>query len=297
MPKLDDYKKILVCPHCRGPLTFNPEGTSLDCRSCPEIYAIENGIPVLLPGRSRQKFREQLGTSRPVSGLQKRVSALLAALRAPEPYRLSRQKKRVASFLSGIAAGELVLDLGSGGRRLKENIINADITAGGPVDMVADGHQLPFADNSLGAVICISVLEHTWDPAQVVREISRVLRPGGQVYLEIPFLYPYHPATGTVMDYHRFTDEGIALLTPAFRKIELGTSAGPGTGLVLFLEHYLAELLNFWHRRSWPREIIRIVTRWIFWPLVWLDPLLSRSTAVASVFYYRGEKPRSADKP
>jgi len=48
------------------------------------------------------------------------------------------------------------------------------------------GEQLPLAGESLDAVVCCSVLEHVREPAAVLEEISRVLRPGGWLYLGVP---------------------------------------------------------------------------------------------------------------
>jgi SAM-dependent methyltransferase len=46
-----------------------------------------------------------------------------------------------------------------------------------------DGASLPFADGSFDAVTCLDVIEHLLDPAHVMREIARVLRPAGLGYV------------------------------------------------------------------------------------------------------------------
>ncbi len=47
----------------------------------------------------------------------------------------------------------------------------------------AHAERLPFGDESFSAVTFIDVIEHVHDPRAAVREIARVLRPGGVLYL------------------------------------------------------------------------------------------------------------------
>lgn len=50
---------------------------------------------------------------------------------------------------------------------------------------VAGGEAIPFADSSFDCVVCTSTLCSVEDPAQVMREFDRILRPGGQaLFLE-----------------------------------------------------------------------------------------------------------------
>src|SRR6478672_3807872 len=46
-------------------------------------------------------------------------------------------------------------------------------------DIVGDIHNLPFADESIDAVICLAVLEHVEDPIKAMKEIYRVLKKDG----------------------------------------------------------------------------------------------------------------------
>ncbi|TSC58672.1 MAG: type 11 methyltransferase [Candidatus Peregrinibacteria bacterium Greene0416_19] len=51
---------------------------------------------------------------------------------------------------------------------------------------VADAHALPFPDHSFDAVFCLEMLEHIYDPSQALREMRRVLRPGGYCVFLVP---------------------------------------------------------------------------------------------------------------
>ena len=48
-----DLLPILACPRCKGPLSLNADDTELICAQCQIAYAIEDGIPVLLPDSGR----------------------------------------------------------------------------------------------------------------------------------------------------------------------------------------------------------------------------------------------------
>ncbi|HEY6124678.1 MAG TPA: methyltransferase domain-containing protein, partial [Steroidobacteraceae bacterium] len=57
----------------------------------------------------------------------------------------------------------------------------------GQTGVVADVQQLPFASGSFDSVVANNVLEHLTDPLQGLREIRRVLAPGGRLFTLIPF--------------------------------------------------------------------------------------------------------------
>lgn len=54
---------------------------------------------------------------------------------------------------------------------------------------IYNGRTLPFSDNYFDFVICSSVLEHTSFPEETIKEIFRVLRPGGRIFLSVPNKY------------------------------------------------------------------------------------------------------------
>jgi SAM-dependent methyltransferase len=71
----------------------------------------------------------------------------------------------------------------------------------GKTHIICDIAQIPEPDASFDAVLCTEVLEHVPDPALVLSELTRLLRPGGRIILSAPFgsfthFAPFHFCTG-----------------------------------------------------------------------------------------------------
>ena len=69
------------------------------------------------------------------------------------------------------------------------------------IDIVSDIADIPVQDASFDAVLCSEVLEHVSDPVVALKELRRVLKPGGTLIITAPFVSmthfaPYHYATG-----------------------------------------------------------------------------------------------------
>ncbi len=94
------------------------------------------------------------------------------------------------------------------------------------VDYISDAASIPVEAGSFDAVICTEVLEHVAEPIKVVKEISRVLRPGGKLILTAPLgsgihQEPFHFYGGfTPYWYERF------LAQAGFEDIHVEPNAG-----------------------------------------------------------------------
>src|SRR5581483_7985494 len=81
-----------------------------------------------------------------------------------------------------------------------------DTASNGFADVVGSADALPVADGTFDVVLCTQVLEHVPDPARVVRELRRVVAPGGRVLLSTHGVQVYHPSP---QDLWRWTHTGL----------------------------------------------------------------------------------------
>jgi SAM-dependent methyltransferase len=72
--------------------------------------------------------------------------------------------------------------------------VGCDMAAGPNVDLVLpSSHDWPnLASASFDAVVSVSTLEHTLRPWLVVKEIARIVKPGGLVCLTAPYAWQFH---------------------------------------------------------------------------------------------------------
>ncbi|MFZ2467744.1 MAG: class I SAM-dependent methyltransferase [Parvibaculum sedimenti] len=106
-------------------------------------------------------------------------------------------------------------------------------------NFVADGHKIPLADESVDAVCIQAVLEHVLDPRQVAMEVARVLKPGGLVYAETPFMQQVHEGA---YDFTRFSEVGHRWLWRDFETVKRGALGGPGLSLYWAVKYFLRGL-------------------------------------------------------
>lgn len=154
-----------------------------------------------------------------VGGLAARFAFLKGTFFHPQWF-AHRQENALFSFISG-QSGARVLDIGCSDQRIK-NFLPADSkytgldyysTAtqwyGTRPTVFGDAHNLPFADARFDTALMLDVLEHLQAPEICIRESTRVLKNGGNLFLKVPFLYPIHDAPA---DFQRWTRFGLLQL-------------------------------------------------------------------------------------
>ena len=126
----------------------------------------------------------------------------------------------VARFAQSLPAGAAVLDAGAGESRHRQHFarhqyVALDLAVGdqqwdyGALDVLGDLSRLPLRDSSFDAALNIVTLEHVREPALVVKELARVLKPGGRLLMVVPHEWEVHQAPH---DYFRYTQHGLRYL-------------------------------------------------------------------------------------
>lgn len=139
--------------------------------------------------------------------------------------------------------GGVVLDCGAGSRPVRmPGVINVEIVDYPSTDVLAIGETLPFANASFDAALSLAVLEHVRDPFRCAQELLRVVKPGGELLIDVPFLQPVH---GFPHHYYNMTAQGLTNLFAEDARI-LGCTVPPhghpAFGVQWLLREYLAGL-------------------------------------------------------
>lgn len=168
------------------------------------------------------------------------------------------------------------------------DLVGTDVYASQNTTLVADAHRLPFEDHVFDGVWLQAVLEHVLEPATVVAEIHRVLRPSGLVYAETPFMQQVHERA---YDFTRFTQSGHRWLFRQFDEIRAGPVGGAGVALIWAIR-YFARALGAGDKLS------RLISLPFFW-LRFFDTI-GRGRAVAdgaSGVFFLGRRDERAIGP
>jgi len=88
--------------------------------------------------------------------------------------------------------------------------VAVDLLAKQRPDLRADFERpLPLKDGSVDRVMLLNVLEHIYEHRLLLRELRRVLKPGGKMYFYVPFFIVVHRHPH---DFYRYTDEALERL-------------------------------------------------------------------------------------
>lgn len=191
-------------------------------------------------------------------------------------------------FVSSFPARARLLNLGAGFRPAPPGFRAMDREALAGIDVVGDMEALPLRNGSLDGVLCETVLEHVPDGRAAFAELLRVLKPGGRVFLTLPFLWPYHASPH---DYRRWTSSGVARDLAGFEILQLGLSGGPTTTLVNVLHEWLAITLSLGIAALY--RVLYLALMPFLFPFKWLDYVVGRlpnAEKIGALFYVEARR-------
>lgn len=215
-------KENLKCPHCSA-TDFQEVDSSFICQGCSWKINSDLNQPLNFISDG-QKERFNIVSTENVSA---------------HPYDGN------AMFLINkiLDNGGWILDCGAGLRNFThDRLVQVEVVNYPNVDVLAVNQMLPFRDKAFDVIFSLDVLEHVDDPFMSASEIKRILKPGGFLYVDIPFLqaehgYPHH--------YFNATRQGLLKLFED--ELEPQAHIVPRAGhpiavLLQFLDVYLEQL-------------------------------------------------------
>jgi SAM-dependent methyltransferase len=151
-------------------------------------------------------------------------------------WQVDRQIPRV---LAEAPADACILDLGAGGRKVTPHALCVDFVPFPGTNVIANVEALPFRDASAQLVIATGLLEHVEDDRSLLREVARVLAPGGTTHFEVPFMQQYHDDP---IDCRRTSVPGLEreMRRVGLEPVRAGVHIGPTVTLITHFTYYAA---------------------------------------------------------
>ncbi|PWB39054.1 MAG: class I SAM-dependent methyltransferase [Parcubacteria group bacterium] len=144
------------------------------------------------------------------------------------PYK-NKEKERAFNELLAAGENKSCLQIGVRKKKFGSHWVSVDLFDKSPyIDYNYDIHDLKFEDNKFDVAVCNAVLEHVENPLKAISELTRVLKSGGLIWVEIPFNQHYHPSP---TDYWRVTLPGLKLWLKDFQEISAGYFAPSGSAI------------------------------------------------------------------
>lgn len=155
--------------------------------------------------------------------------------------------------------------------------------------------QLPFADQSFDHIVCSEVLEHIPDYKSALKEIYRILKPGGTLIVSVPRYWPERICWAFSDEYHEVEGGHVRIFNASTLKNNIETM-----GLKCWAKHWAHSLHSpfwwlktlFWDNRD-NNKLVQLYHRFLVWditkqPLATkvLDKCLNPIMGKSVVFYF-----------
>lgn len=273
----------LRCVECYTALSLaNPN--ILVCKN-NHTFNVINNVPILLSKNSKITIRKSLATKsarsmRSEYELSKKTMLKQFIKTITTVPNVSIEMFDSQKLFDKVTQNEdpklFVVSIGGGPFRDRKTIINLNIDIYPNVEIVGDAHNLPFKNNSLDGVVINAVLEHLEYPELAVQEIYRVLKKGGYVIAETPFLQHYH---GYPSHFQNYTLTGHNYLFRQFKILESGAIVGPFSTIVTLIMNLPEDLIT----NKYVRKITLYFLGLILLPLRYIDVFFKKNPNIFKI--------------
>ncbi len=283
---IKDYTHLICCPFCKG--NFSLKNNNYFCSKHGSFLIDKSNRPILIEQELYKKnvTLHESGINWLKSFLKQFPKIYYSIWHIFCPVMMLVNGPRM--ILKYVKRGSAIIDIGSGPERLGKEFINVDVFPFPEVDIVSDATKLPFKDNSIDAAVSESLLEHVPDASLVAKEMVRVIKSGGYIYVSAPFIHPYHASPD---DFNRWTISGLKHMFSDLEIIKSGVRSGPWSALLMFMAYWLGVIFSFGSKRIAP--FLAHIFMLILGPLKYFDYFFMKipgSEAVATHLYILGKK-------
>lgn len=155
-------------------------------------------------------------------------------------------------------------------------------------DITWNGMQMPIENNSVDVVFMTEVMEHSYQPAKLLKECYRVLKKEGTIFFTVPFIWPLHE---TPHDEFRYTPYSLEKLLKDAGFKDVIIVAGGGWNASL------AQMIGLFVRRHPMNKYLRSILSIITFPIIKIllykdkkDDKLIRENQMFTNFYGTARK-------
>lgn len=168
--------------------------------------------------------------------------------------------------------------------------------AKGTIDEIInrENPRINLADSSVDMILCTHVLEHAIFEKPLLDEIFRVLKPGGNLIVVVPFMYREHMMP---FDYRRYSVVGICTLLQTFEYTvrECYTLGNAWfTAYRLILERHVDDRKSSLQSRLSLLKLTERFIHYFIFPLLALTLFRTRTSSTYSAVFLRAQKKKSS---
>jgi uncharacterized protein YbaR (Trm112 family)/SAM-dependent methyltransferase len=256
---------ILACPVCKTGI--EPQDEYLRCPQCSRKYPIIRGVPIMFPDWDGTNVEHE---------------GELVLRQGYDPF-VSRL------IMQSLADNQVVVDCGCGNMPIDDPcLIRMDVKLTPYVDVVGDAHAMPFKPGSVDYFFALAVFEHLRNPFLAASEIYDMLKPGGYVYGDCNFVFPYH---GFPHHYFNASIHGMKQVFARFRQLRLAVAPFqmPSFAIQSILSTYLS---MFPVANDSEQEFTDLIRKVLEYPLRYYDTKMGQEIAfrLSAGNYFAGIK-------